>query len=65
LVLNYFEVHQPNLLTQSWRKRFTAGQGSESRSSNESMGTGVQATPQIQKKIDEYDAAIADDDDRI
>lgn len=65
LVLNYFEVHQPDLLAQSWRERFSAGQGAISRVSNEKVSSGAQVAPQIQKKIDEYDGAIAYDDDRL
>jgi len=65
LAVNYFEVHQPKVLPLPWRQRFSAGQGSESRVSDESMRTVSQVTPQVQKMIDEYDGAIAYDDDRL
>ena len=59
LVVNYFEVHEPNSIPQPWRQRFSGGQGSESHISDESMPTVSQVTPQIQRRIDEYDGAIA------
>jgi arylsulfatase A-like enzyme len=64
-VVNYFEVHQPNWIPQPWRNRFSAGQTSRNSISDESRLTLSQVTPQIQRKIDEYDGAIAYDDDRL
>ena len=59
LVVNYYEVHDPNWTPQPWRQRFSASQRSEKRISDASMSTVSEVTPQIQKKIDEYDGAIA------
>jgi arylsulfatase A-like enzyme len=65
LVVNYYEVHEPSSIPLPWRQRFPAGQRSENSSSDESRPTDSQTTPQIQKRIDRYDGAIAYDDDRL
>ena len=63
LVLNYYEVHEPNSIPRPWRRHFSAGQGSENYISDVNMRTVSQVTPRMQSKIDEYDSAIAYDDD--
>ena len=65
LVVNYYEVHDPNWTPQPWRQRFSASQRSEKRISDADMSTVRQVTPQIQKNIDEYDGAIAYVDNRM
>ena len=53
LALNYFEVHEPTSVPRDWRQRFVGSQAPQLQ------------PPQLQRKIDEYDAAVAYDDDRI
>lgn len=65
LVVNYFEVHEPHSLPQHWRQRFSATQTFEDRISKENMLSVSQDTPEIQRKIDEYDGAITYVDDRL
>lgn len=63
LAINYYEVHEPNSIPWPWRQHFSAAQGSTNYLSDVNMRTVSQVTPQMQSKIDEYDSAIAYDDD--
>jgi arylsulfatase A-like enzyme len=64
LAVNYFEVHEPSSTPRTWRQRFSARQASENLNSDKNR-LAVSQPLQIQKKIDEYDAAVAYDDERI
>jgi arylsulfatase A-like enzyme len=65
IAVNYFEVHQPSSIPQRWRQRFSAGQKSEDSISEQRRHAVSQITPQIQRKIDGYDGAVAYDDYRL
>lgn len=63
LALNYFEVHEPNMVPREWHGRYAAEQRSEKRIANETTRAVPQGALQIQQKIDDYDDAIAYVDD--
>jgi len=65
LAVNYYEVHDPHSLPQAWRQRFSVAQTSEKRISNVGMLAVSQFGPRSQRRIDEYDGAIAYDDSRL
>jgi arylsulfatase A-like enzyme len=65
LAVTYYEVHEPHSLPQTWRQHFTVAQTSEKQNPRESTLAVSQFPPRIQKRIDEYDGAIAYDDSRL
>jgi arylsulfatase A-like enzyme len=58
LTLNYFEVHEPEIVPETWPRRFGRGEFLKSSPQNPSA-------EQVQQKIDDYDDAVAFVDERI
>lgn len=63
LALNYYEAHDTNSIPEPWRQHFSGEHSSGNYSSDINVRTLSQVTPEMRRKIDEYDSAIAYDDD--
>lgn len=59
LVLNYFEVHEPEMVPQEWHGRFATNESIDKRAPSKTIREGPQDALQIRKRTDDYDDAIS------
>lgn len=59
LVLNYFEVHEPEMVPRKWPGRFARNESRQGRTTLQTVLAGSQDVLQVQRQIDEYDDAVS------
>lgn len=65
LVLNYYEVHEPEMVPEQWRGRFGRNESPKERSAYKAGSAVPQSALQIQHRIDGYDDAVSYADDCV